>query len=678
MQNRVFRKNYFGRIIPPNFLLPLAISGIVIIAVITFFEYRSRQQDYIKLLENQATLFVRTLANTARDAFTAADELEEESSRRVISGLKLIEQLDQSQSLSSEKLYEVMEIAQLDGIHIYNISGRLIQRASTGQYGIIPKNILESVINGKFPEIIFSFNDTLNTETERLAAVIPRKKGGVIAGIISAERIQSFRNLFGFGHFLRRFQTGESVEYIVLENPITIVAGIFNGYAISPFAEDSFLEETLIEDNIKTRILNYGHRSIFEAVAPFSFSGDPYGVLRLGLSMREYEVLNARVKQRMIIFGGVFIILGLLFLNFALTYRHRQLLRKDLASLQEYTNIMLENLGSGVISIDKSGIIRVVNKYALIILKREYPELFNKPYSVLPEIFHRPVKESLEQNKETDQPLKHSLLLEGITKWISVKTTLLETNGEPETCILVIDDVTEQILLEEQIRRNEKLTAMRKLASFVAHEIRNPLNSINLITDLIRKKYKPSEDIENYNDYIKTVQNEILRISNIVEEFIRFARPPKIKMANIDFPGFFSELETFFHARMEQKGIQFKIDIQNHPEYSGDNEQFKQIFMNLIENAIDAITPPGEITITGKTMGDKYGILVKDTGAGVPEEDLVHIFDLYFTTKERGSGIGLAVVQQIVAQHKGTIEVKSTANQGTTFRLQFPFQILED
>jgi len=669
-------ESLFGKIIPPNLLLPIAILGIIIVVVSTFLEYRSRKNDYTQLLEHQATLFVKTLANTAQNALTAAGELEEEINSGMISGLKLIEKLEQSRIISMKELHEMMLIAQFDEIHLYNAEGMLIKKASADseQFHAIPANILQSALERKFKEMIFMLPDALDVKDDRMAAIIPRKKGGIIAGIVSAERIRAFRRLFGFGQFLKRFQTGESVEYIVLENPETIVAGIFNGYAISFFADDPFLQESLNENIIKTRILNYDERSIFEAVAPFNFADEPLGILRLGFSMREFELLNTRTKRRMYIFGGVLIVLGLIFLNFVLAYRHRQLLRKDLTHLREYTNVILENLASGVISVDNNGNIQVVNKQASLLLKREYEQLFKKHYTTLPEPFQKAVKDGLE-NEKSIPPVYHWYTSEGETKKFSLRTSLLKNDAGAKTCILLVDDVTEQARLEEQIRRNEKLTAMRNLSSAVAHEVRNPLNSINLIVDLIKKQQQPIRDIEKYNYNLTTIQNEISRISTIVEEFIQFARPPKMKLAPIDFPVFFLEMDTLFRARSEKVGINITYNFASHPKFYGDYEQLKQVFINLIQNAIEAISPPGKITLTGKTIGERYEISVQDSGCGIPESDLGRVFDIYFTTKKHGSGIGLAIVHQIVSNHDGTIEVESAEGSGTYFVLRFPFEV---
>ena len=117
-----------------------------------------------------------------------------------------------------------------------------------------------------------------------------------------------------------------------------------------------------------------------------------------------------------------------------------------------------------------------------------------------------------------------------------------------------------------------------------------------------------------------------------------------------------------------------KSDIKTHSEIQGDKDQVKQIFINLIKNAEEAIDQLGEIVITGTTIDQHYEIRIKDTGKGIAENNLNSIFDLHFTTKKEGSGIGLSVVQQIVSAHHGNILVESEENQGTTIILQFPLE----
>jgi len=674
MGNTAFRKNYLGRIIPPNLLIPLAVTGIVIVAVSMFLEYRSRQDEYLRLRENQAAMFTNTLTNTAQNALSAAEVFEDEITRDMTSHLRLVGQMDSAGMLTTGKLGQLLQDSRFDEIQLYDSRGILARRTASDpvQKDIISPNVVTAFAERGDESMTYVLPDTARFIGSRLAVIVPRSNGGAIAGIVDPAQIQSFRSQFGFGHFLQRLQKEGEVEYIALMNRETIIAGDFEGYDLSSFADDPFLDEAVGQDAVTTRVIHYNDRPIFESVAPFYYDEIPIGVIRLGFSMSEFEQFSQRVRVRMLVLGGVIIVLGLVFLNFVMAYRHRKLLRRDLGYLQEYTNSILENLGSSIITVSSSGTIEVVNKQALRLMNMEYDQLFNKHISVLPEQFQNVINQCFNQEKDTTKTHREWYSAGGQEKWIAVKASRLCSAEEPDTCILLIDDVTEQARLDEQTRRNEKLTAMRKLASSVAHEIRNPLNSIMLIMELLNKKYKPADKNDKYDNYVETVISEIMRISNIVEEFLQYARPPKLKMSAVSFPEFFSEIETFFRARVNEAGIELGLSIEEHPDYTGDREKLKQVFVNLIENAVDATDSEGKVTITGRCVNGIYEISVADTGKGISKRDITHVFDLYYTTKKKGSGIGLSVVDQIVTSHQGTVTVESTEGKGAIFVVRLP------
>ncbi len=674
MKETKIKNRKYGRIISPGILLPLAIAGLIIVVVSSWMEYKLRQEDYLKMLENQATLFMKTLNNTTRNAFNAAAELENEISKKMYSGLQLLERLDEKEKFSNNTLSEMLEITGFDEIHIYGSDKKL--RTFAAENSNLPAKIDETVLSRAVQsgqeESFVTISLADNLENDRFGVIFPAKTGGVYAGIINNEQIRNFRKIFGFGQFLKSFSSGEGVEYIVLENSETIIAGFFIGYTISSFSDDPFLAGVFSQKGTKTRILNYNGVPVFEALVPFSYESEPVGILRMGLSMNKLEILNAKVKRRMFVFSGLLVIFGLVLVNFTLSYRHRHLLKKDLEYLNKYTNKVLDNLESGVISVDENEKIQFINKKASYLLGTDYADLYNNNINTLPDQFAYKINLCMKNGGQLDSIEKFYVSNEEKNIWVSFRSTRMKTDEGHLSCILLIDDVTEQVKLEEQIRRNEKLTAMKKLASAVAHEVRNPLNSISLIIDLLKKYFEPVKNKNKYDSYINTLHNEIKRISRIVQEFLQFTRPPKINPASIDFIKFFSEIETLLSIRMESEDIKLRLDIEPHSDCFGDPDQLKQVFVNIMENSIQAVNLNGEILVSGKSDSGFYSISVKDNGCGISEQDLNNIFDLYYTTKKNGSGIGLAVVHQIISQHGGAIDVKSKNDSGTEFTVQLP------
>jgi signal transduction histidine kinase len=659
-------------IISPHIIIPLAVAGIIIIVISIYFEYNFRKKEYLTLLNNQAKLFISTLVNLGQNTLQAADALETEIEQRMLSNLQLISALNELTPFTKKTLKEQQLKSQFDRLDIYNKNGKLVVSVSdsSSEKEKIPSDILSAVNEGILDEIILTSEDTTATLSGRFITLVHSRKGGSVVGMVNAESIQTFRNLYGFGRFFKEFKKTESVEYVVLQNPETIIAGTFQPYKLSTFNDDKFLKETYNQNEVKTRIISYNKKSIYESTVPFIIDKEPIGILRLGLSMEIYEQLNSKVKKRFIISGILVLIMSVALLSFYLSHKHRQILREGFIQLQQYTNVILENIGSGIITIANNGIIQLINKQASAILKKNKEDIIGYNVDTLPNEIFQICRESISNEKEILQPY-YIWLQEGANlQQLSLRTTLLKRNSIMETCILLIDDTTEQARLEEQLRRQEKLTAMGKLASSVAHEIRNPLNSIGLIIQRLGKIFSTSED---YSKLFQTVENEIFRINDIVSEFIKFARPQQINKKPLNFMTFFNEIETLFQSKLQENQIKFELDIQPHPNFSGDYNQLKQVFINLMENSIQAITPPGSIIIKGKHYDNYYEIKLQDTGSGIPEKDIPHIFDINFTTKKGGTGVGLAIVHQIIYGHNGSITVESKLSSGTTFTVNLPY-----
>ena len=310
-------------------------------------------------------------------------------------------------------------------------------------------------------------------------------------------------------------------------------------------------------------------------------------------------------------------------------------------------------------------------KQALRLLNTDYQEVVHKSFTVLPAPFRDAIEQKLYGGTDENLHSKHEYTVSGRKINIALRTSIIKDEDENKNCVLLIDDVTNQTQLEEQVRRNQRLTAMRNLASAVAHEIINPLNAIKLIVDLIKKKNKSIKGTETYDQHLNTVQNEIKRISTIVDQYLRFARPPEIKLTSVNFPSLMDEIATLYESPLKEKNITFKIKMESHKPIQGDVNQLKQVFINLVKNAEEAIEPPGEISISGKDRDAYYEIRISDTGKGISQQDIQSIFDFHFTTKKNSSGIGLSVVQQIMNAHCAKIEVES--GRGTVFILKFPF-----
>jgi signal transduction histidine kinase len=204
----------------------------------------------------------------------------------------------------------------------------------------------------------------------------------------------------------------------------------------------------------------------------------------------------------------------------------------------------------------------------------------------------------------------------------------------------------------------------------VAHEVRNPLNAIGVIAQRLRREFAPAEDAEGYRALVDTVRAEVERVDAIIRQFLEFARPPKINPRETDVAALLEEAVRVVESRAEEKGLAVRRLFDRVGSAPLDPDQMKQALLNLLTNAIEA-TERGEITVAASD-DSAMNISVSDTGCGISPENLSRIFDLYFTTRPEGMGLGLSLVHRIVAEHGGHIHVDSEVGRGTTFTVTLP------
>jgi signal transduction histidine kinase len=215
---------------------------------------------------------------------------------------------------------------------------------------------------------------------------------------------------------------------------------------------------------------------------------------------------------------------------------------------------------------------------------------------------------------------------------------------------------------------------MGELASGVAHEIRNPINAIGMIAQRFRKEFTPQRDQEEFESMAESVVGETRRINEIIRRFLQFAKPPALQPSPVEMAEFLEEISGVFKSSAEAKGVTFKLKQKDGQRLSVDKDQLTQAILNLLQNAFDATSAGSAIALSGRRVPPDYLITIADQGSGIAGENLKKIFDLYYTTKEDGTGMGLPIVAQIVQSHGGSIDVESSAGVGTIFRIRLPLE----
>ncbi len=224
----------------------------------------------------------------------------------------------------------------------------------------------------------------------------------------------------------------------------------------------------------------------------------------------------------------------------------------------------------------------------------------------------------------------------------------------------------------EALERRDRLAAMGELASTVAHEIRNPLNAIAMSAQrLQREAFAAGAGDDEHRDLVGVIRREADRISARVQQFVTFARPPALQLAPVALGPWLEGLTAALASAARVKSLTLAVAVAHAGTADIDAEQLRQAVDNLVRNAMDATPAGGRIDVSARSARDAHRIVVRDSGPGIPPDVLPRIFDLYFTTKRDGTGVGLAVSQQVVASHRGRLEVESTP-AGATFTIVLP------
>ncbi|MBI5701481.1 PAS domain S-box protein [Candidatus Saganbacteria bacterium] len=353
-------------------------------------------------------------------------------------------------------------------------------------------------------------------------------------------------------------------------------------------------------------------------------------------------------------------------------------LYEEVLLVKNYTQDILEAMVSGVATIDMRGNIVTFNPAAEKITDLNAKEVIGKNYS---EVFSKksPLSQIIGSALSGRQMRNHETSIvagkKGLVPISLNSSALVDANGKRSGIIFSMSDLTEMKSLEGKVRQADKIGALGTMAAGMAHEIKNPLSSMKVLSQLLPIKY---EDTEFRQKFIEIMPREILRIDRIVESLLGFARAATPKFTMIDLNKIIDDDVRYFNDQAKTAGVKIITAYADIPQIEGDSDQLSQVFSNLILNALQAMPEGGEIKIKTREGKKIENILqtveveVSDSGHGISGENIKKLFDPFFTTKYAGTGLGLTITHSIIDGHRGLIDVSSKAGRGTTFIVTLP------
>jgi two-component system sensor histidine kinase PilS (NtrC family) len=350
----------------------------------------------------------------------------------------------------------------------------------------------------------------------------------------------------------------------------------------------------------------------------------------------------------------------------------------DLRALQEH---ILKSIGSGILTMDLDGHITSWNPAAELITGYRYAEIRDR----LQDVFGKSIKELYAHRKNSkEKPFRFDgqiIKKDGNTAILGMSTSLLkDEKDDVRGIILIFQDITKMVHMEEQVRRQERLATVGSLAAGIAHEIRNPLASLSGSIQVLQGELDLKGDNKHLMDI---VVRETDRLNAIITDFLEYARPKNTQTDRIILSSVIDETIILLKNSKEfVDSIRINCDVDRMITMRGDARRMRQVFWNLLINSCQAMPDGGEMTINANPFFHEDSgsawceIVITDAGQGIAPEHLGKIFDPFFTTKIGGTGLGLAIAYRIVEDHGGTIAVEPEKGKGTKFRILIP--LIED
>lgn len=349
--------------------------------------------------------------------------------------------------------------------------------------------------------------------------------------------------------------------------------------------------------------------------------------------------------------------------------------QEDATQLRSNIEQLLERLEEAVLLFDRQDRLVMAGRAAERLLGLERSQIMGRsltelfpPSSALGQVVRSAI--------ELRQPLKDFALMperDGAPPArLLVSVEMLESfpNRERLGTLITLRDAETRLQIQSQLDVSARLAAISRLTGGVAHEIKNPLNAIAVHLEVLRSKLEGELTAE---PEIDTIAREIMRLDRVVKTFLDFTRPLDLKMAELELVSLVREVEGLVRPSAERQHVQLELDAEPQEIFlHGDRDLLQQAILNVVVNGVEAMPEGGSLRIQVRQAGPECLVAVADQGPGIPPEIQDKIFNLYFSTKGKGSGIGLAMTFRVVQLHNGTVDFTSEPGRGATFRLRFP------
>lgn len=665
----------------PKAIISISVLIAAVMLISSYIELNQSKKEIFQLLYEHSSALLESVIQSSKNTLNSSYEIEDLLADRLLDNARMIKRIDAIKSLNKDDLINISKENNLYRINIFDPKGNRILSNRIpepghihGEENVNRFNELRSILNNETDELIIGLKTAEFSSEERFAVAVARanNKGAIVVNM-DAKDFLEFRKKIGIGVILQQMSSHHGIEYIILQDTIGILAASEKIDTVESISNSDFLFPALSIDSVFSRNTNHRDHKVYEVTKRFLMDDEVVGLYRLGVSLEDINNVEARMLRRLIIISLILAAITIIVLSIIFTSQNLKSISTEYDKFKTLTSSVLENMSEAVIVLDKESKVTLFNKSAEELFKINSDNVLNNKINSIADgtLNFLEIKDSIDIAATFEKEIN----LNGEQKYLSFSISQLD---DPDTnqikFTVVIKDLTETKRLEEEAKRNEKLSAMGELASGVAHEIRNPINAIGMIAQRLNKEFTPTSNETEYLDITHLLRNEVNRVNKIITQFLSYAKPIEINPKYVDTITYLKEVYRLFEDQAKQKSIKFILQGNEQVTLNIDADLIKQSLMNIIQNAFDATKNDGEVTIKYFRIKNNLTIEISDNGIGISPDQQKKIFDLYFTTKKDGNGLGLSISQKIIAQHNGLITVASKVNSGTTFKIILPIQ----
>lgn len=643
----------------------------LVVFALTWVSIIESRDDSFKLLRDQGVSFTESLALAAQNAInseTFYDQLVQ------IRYADLVASIIEEEYVEDETaLVQFARAHDLLSVHVFDSSQAILSGVvARGPYQPIPEFARQEVgqllLDPEMNFVLLLDDDSTGQATHYYLEVSSRLDKVVVVATDALFYSEVIRQT-GIGYLAQRLAGAEGIEYIVYQTTDGIIfASRWPGRMLS-IESDSFLTAALDSDTIMSREHQIQEETVLEMVRPFSSSAYPFGLFRVGLSLDSYHAVMRGFDRQMIILAMSLVAAITLFLLYFGARRRRKELSLQYTEIKSVTDRILEQMRTGVVVIDSDQTIRMANK--------AFERIFGVR-DILGKLWSRVLGDHsvllLGDDESSQEETETTIRVGESTRTLLIARSQIETiPGSQTSTVMVVYDITRLKDFERASARRERLSEMGNLAAGVAHEIRNPLNTISIAAQRLAQEFTPPEDAEQYLAFTSQIRGETSRLNEIISRFLALAREEKRQSPLVRLDLLIRESFDFLALEAREAGIEMKFICKEPVRVRGNGDEIKQVMINLFNNAKEAMPGNPKQFVVELTHQDQRVLLsASDNGPGIDSSEYDKVFAPYFTTKEAGTGLGLPTVQRIIEGIGGEVEYDRNYKDGARFLIFLP------